>query len=108
MSTVSLAWLYLIVSGLLDVAWAYSIKKTIGFQHLGWNLISLLLLAAFVYLLSKALTLLPLSAAYAVWTAIGIIGSVLVGVVLFHEHLSIARLVFLALVLIGIIGIRLT
>ncbi len=108
MSSISLAWLYLLISGLLDVAWAYSIKKTAGFQHLGWNAISLLLLAAFVFLLGRALTVLPLAAAYAVWTAMGVIGSVLVGVFLFHEHLSMARLVFLTLVLTGIIGIRLT
>ncbi len=98
----------MLVSGLLDVAWAYSMKKTTGFQHLGWNSISLLSLAAFVFLLGRALTVLSLGAAYAVWTTIGVIGSVPVGVMFFHEHLSVARLMFLGFVVTGIIGIRLT
>ena len=69
--TPSLAWVYLVASGLIDVAWALSMKKAEGFANPLWSAISLLLLAMFVYLLTKSLQILPVGTAYAVWTGIG-------------------------------------
>jgi quaternary ammonium compound-resistance protein SugE len=100
-------WMLLVLSGILDVAWAAVTKKADGFAHLGWGMLSLALLGAFVLTLGKALSVLPLGMAYAVWTGIGAIGSVLVGWLLFHEPLSQQRILFIVIVLVGIVGLNL-
>lgn len=103
-----LAWCLLIVSGLLDVAWAVSMKFSGGYTRPGWSLTSLAALAAFVWLLGRALQVLPLGNAYAVWTGVGAVGSVLMGVWLFGEAITAARLGFIALIAVGIVGLKLT
>jgi quaternary ammonium compound-resistance protein SugE len=106
--TPTLAWTYLVASGLIDVAWALSMKKAEGFTNPLWSAISVLLLAMFVYLLTKALQVLPVGTAYAVWTGIGAVGSVMAGIVLFAEPASAMRLLFIAIVAAGIIGLKVT
>jgi quaternary ammonium compound-resistance protein SugE len=106
MST-SLAWLALITAGLLDVAWAISMKYAEGYTRLGWSLVSLALLAAFVFLLGRALQILQVGTAYAVWTGIGAVGTLLMGVLLFGETLSPVKIGGIALVLIGIVALKL-
>jgi quaternary ammonium compound-resistance protein SugE len=101
-----MAWIALIVSGLIDVAWALAMKKANGFANPLWSAISLGLLAAFVYLLTKALQVLPVGTAYAVWTGIGAAGTVLAGILLFAEPASPLRLLFLATVVAGIVGLK--
>ena len=103
-----LAWCLLIVSGLLDVAWAVSMKFSDGYTRPAWSLASLVALAAFVWLLGRALQVLPLGNAYAVWTGVGAVGSVLMGVWLFGEAITAARLGFIALIAVGIVGLKLT
>lgn len=103
-----LAWCLLIVSGLLDVAWAVSMKFSDGYTWPAWSLASLAALAAFVWLLGRALQVLPLGNAYAVWTGVGAVGSVLMGVWLFGEAITMARLGFIALIAVGIVGLKLT
>ncbi|HWK65121.1 MAG TPA: multidrug efflux SMR transporter [Rhizobiaceae bacterium] len=105
--TSPLAWLLLIAAGLLDVAWAVSMKYAEGYTRLGWSLASILLLGAFVYLLGRALEAIPLGTAYAVWTGIGAAGTVLAGVILFGEALSGLRLAGVAVVLAGIVMLKL-
>jgi quaternary ammonium compound-resistance protein SugE len=100
------AWLVLILSGLLDVAWAVSMKFTQGYTRPGWTALSLVLLAAFVFLLGKVLTVLPVGSAYAVWTGIGALGTVLIGVMLFGESLSAFRVSGAALVVAGIVALK--
>jgi quaternary ammonium compound-resistance protein SugE len=102
-----IAWLALVAAGLLDVGWAISMKYADGYTRLGWSLISLALLAAFVFLLGRALQALPVGTAYAVWTGIGAVGTVLMGVILFGETLNPVRLGGIALVLIGIVALKL-
>ncbi|MDB5516880.1 MAG: Quaternary ammonium compoundresistance protein SugE [Tardiphaga sp.] len=106
MST-SLAWLALITAGLLDVAWAISMKYAEGYTRLGWSLVSLALLAAFVFLLGRALQILQVGTAYAVWTGIGAVGTLLMGVVLFGETLNLMKISGIALVLTGIVALKL-
>ena len=103
----SLAWVLLIVSGLLDVAWAISMKYSEGYTRPGWSLLSLALLAAFIYLLGRTLEVLPVGTAYAIWTGIGAIGTALLGIILFDEAMSAARLASIALVVAGIAGLKL-
>lgn len=102
-----LAWTLLVVAGVLDVAWAVSMKYAEGYTRLGWSIASVLLLAAFVYLLGKVLEALPVGTAYAVWTGIGAAGTVIMGVVLFGEQLTPLRLGGIAAVLAGIAMLKL-
>lgn len=102
-----LAWLLLIVSGLLDVAWAISMKYAEGYTRPGWAIASLVLLAAFVYLLGRVLEVLPVGTAYAVWTGIGAAGTVLLGILLFGESVNLLRLGGVVLIVAGIVTLKL-
>jgi quaternary ammonium compound-resistance protein SugE len=104
----TVAWTLLILSGLLDVAWAMSVKMADGYSRLSWSILSFILLATFIYALGKALQVLPLGTAYAVWTGIGAIGSIVVGIVIFREPATFIRLFWIAVTLGGIVGLKLT
>ncbi|RZN02099.1 hypothetical protein CWO91_32745 [Bradyrhizobium genosp. SA-3] len=103
----SMAWLMLVIAGALDVGWAISMKYAQGYTRAGWSLASLVLLAAFVFLLGRALKVLEVGVAYSVWTGIGAAGTFLLGVVLFGETLSAVKLAGIALVLAGIVALKL-
>ncbi|MDR2310647.1 MAG: multidrug efflux SMR transporter [Brucellaceae bacterium] len=104
----TIAWTLLIVSGLLDVAWAICVKMADGYSRLSWSILSFILLATFIYALGKALQVLPLGTAYAVWTGIGAIGSIVVGIVVFREPATFVRLFWISVTLSGIVGLKLT
>lgn len=103
----SVAWIALVVAGLLDVGWAISMKYAEGYTRLSWTLVSLLLLAAFVFLLGRALQVLGVGVAYTVWTGIGAAGTLAMGVLLFNEALNPMKVAGIALVLIGIAALKL-
>ncbi|KRP92414.1 hypothetical protein AOQ72_30075 [Bradyrhizobium yuanmingense] len=103
----SVAWLMLVIAGLLDVGWAITMKYAEGYTRVGWSIASLVLLAAFVFLLGRALKVLEVGVAYSVWTGIGAAGTFLMGVVLFGETLSAMKLAGIALVLTGIVALKL-
>ncbi|WP_076860067.1 DMT family transporter [Bradyrhizobium mercantei] len=102
----SIAWIALVVAGLLDVGWAVSMKYAEGYTRLGWTLVSLLLLAAFVFLLGRALQVLGVGVAYTVWTGIGAVGTLTMGVLLFNEALNPMKVAGIALVLVGIAALK--
>lgn len=95
--TTTWGWIYLIASGLIDVAWALAMKKAQGFSEPAWTAVSLMLLVTFVVLLAKALQVLPIGIAYAVWTGIGAAGTVCIGILFFNETVSAVRLIFIAI-----------
>ncbi|GLR92584.1 QacE family quaternary ammonium compound efflux SMR transporter [Bradyrhizobium liaoningense] len=97
----------LMLAGLLDVGWAIAMKNAEGYTRPGWSIASLVLLAAFVFLLGRALKVLEVGVAYSVWTGIGAAGTFLMGVVLFGESLSAMKLAGIALVLMGIVALKL-
>jgi len=101
-----LAWIVLVTAGLLDVGWAISMKYAEGYTRLGWSIVSLLLLAAFVYLLGRALQVLEIGVAYTVWTGIGAVGTLTMGVLLFGEALNPMKIAGIVLVLIGIAALK--
>ncbi len=103
----TVAWTLLLVAGLLDVAWAISMKYAEGYTRPGWSIVSILLLGAFVYLLGRVLEALPVGTAYAVWTGIGAAGTVIAGMVLFAEPLGLLRIGGVVVVLIGIAMLKL-
>jgi len=107
MSTTS-AWVLLILSGLVDIAWAASVKMSAGYTRPGWAVASLFLLLVFVYALGRALEVLPIGTAYVVWTGIGAVGTVVVGIVVFGEPAASMRLLWIAITLMGIIGLKMT
>jgi quaternary ammonium compound-resistance protein SugE len=101
------AWLLLLVAGLLDVGWATSMKHAEGYMRLGGSILSLRLLAAFVFLLGRALQALEVGVAYTVWTGIGAVGTLVMGVVLFAEALSGMKVAGIILVMMAITVLRL-
>ena len=100
-------WLILLVAGLLEVGWAVGLKYTEGFTRLWPSLATFVALIASVLLLALAVRHLPLGTAYAVWTGIGTVGTVIVGIAVFGESASALRLLCLAAIVGGIIGLKL-
>lgn len=107
MSSLS-AWMILFIAGLFEVCWAIGLKYTHGFTKLVPSLFTLICLAISMILLSKSAQVLPIGTAYGVWVGIGALGAAVFGIVLFHEPLSFLRIFFLALLLISIIGLKVT
>lgn len=103
----TVAWLILGVAGVLDVGWAISMKYAEGYTRPGWSIASLGLLAAFVFLLGRALKVLEVGVAYSVWTGIGAAGTFVMGFVLFGEALSAMKVAGIVLVLMGIAALKL-
>ena len=100
-----MAWIELVIAGGLEVFWSTFMKLSEGFTK--WWPTVLGMLASFFFL-SRAVHTLPMGTAYAVWTGIGALGAVLVGILLFREPVTAPRLLFMALLLIGIIGLKIT
>ncbi len=103
----NLAWGLLLLAGVLDVLWAGSMKLADGLARPGWTAIPLALLAALVLSLGRALKVLPVGTAYAVWTGVGAVGTVLLGIAFFGEGAGLARLGCIALVVTGVVGLKL-
>ena len=103
-----MAWGILIAAGGLEVFWATFLKLSEGFTKPLYTVLTFAGMAASFLLLARATRTLPLGTAYAVWTGIGALGALIVGVLLFRESLTPARLLFAALLLIGISGLKAT
>lgn len=101
-----MAWIYLIAAGILEICWAIGLKYTDGFSRLWPSVFTLTTLAGSMYLLAKAAQTLPIGTAYAIWVGIGALGAAILGIILFNESASPLRLMFLALLLISIIGLK--
>ena len=101
-----MAWVLLLLAGLFEVAWAVGLKYTDGFTRLLPSAATIAAMVISVGLLALAVKTLPLSTAYAIWTGIGAVGAVILGIVLFQESASPARLACLALIIVGIIGLK--
>jgi quaternary ammonium compound-resistance protein SugE len=102
------AWIYLVVAGLLEMAWATGIKYSQGFTRLGPTLLTLLALTGSMWLLALSARTLPIGTAYAVWVGIGALGTAVMGALLFGEPVSLARGVCLVMLLVSILGLKVT
>ena len=100
-------WLTLILAGLLETVWAVGLKYSEGFTRLWPSVMTIIAMIGSFYLLAQAVKSLPLGTAYAVWTGIGTIGAVIYGVLFFNEPASAMRLGCIALILGGIMGLKL-
>lgn len=103
-----MAWIVLLVAGLLEVGWAIGLKYTEGFTKLWPSVGTVISMVLSIVLLGWAMRSLPVGTAYAVWTGIGAVGTVILGIVLFHEPANAARLVCVGLIVAGILGLKLT
>ena len=97
----------LFFAGILEAGWAIGLKYTEGFTRVWPSAATLVLMGGSIYLLSRSLTGLPLGTAYAVWTGIGAVGTVIAGLVLFDESRSALRLLCILLIVAGIVGLKL-
>jgi quaternary ammonium compound-resistance protein SugE len=103
-----MAWFLLLIAGLLETGWAIGLKYTEGFTRPIPSLLTILAIAASMFLLAHAARTLPIGTAYAVWVGIGAAGAVILGIVLLGEPVNAGRLFFLALLLVSIVGLKLT
>ncbi len=102
-----MAWVVLVIAGVLEIVWAVGLKYTEGFTRPWPTVVTGVALVASMVLLGLAVRSLPLGTAYAVWTGIGTVGTAVLGIVLFREPATAMRLACIGLILAGIIGLRL-
>jgi quaternary ammonium compound-resistance protein SugE len=100
-------WIVLVIAGLFETGWAVGLKYTEGFTRLGPSILTVISMIVSLGLLGLAMRDLPLGTAYAVWTGIGTIGTVIFGIVVFGESADLARLVSIGLIGAGIVGLKL-
>ena len=103
-----MAWIYLMIAGLLEVGWAVGLEYTQGFTKLWPSVLTVIGMIASMFLLALAVQRIPLGTAYATWTGIGAVGTALLGIVLFGESAAPARLFFIGMTVASIAGLKLT
>lgn len=102
-----MTWVILILAGLLEVGWAIGLKYTEGFTRLWPSLGTIAAMIVSLGLLGLALKALPVGTAYAVWVGVGAVGTIIFGIVLFDEPASAVRLISVAFIIVGIVGLKL-
>lgn len=103
-----MSWLILFLAGLLEIAWAIGLKYSEGYTRLWPSVFTTVAMILSVVLLALAMRSLPLGTAYAVWSGIGAIGTVIAGIYLFAESVDLLRLTSIGLIVVGIVGLKLT
>jgi quaternary ammonium compound-resistance protein SugE len=101
-------WLFLILAGLFEVVWAIGLKYSEGFSKLVPSAVTVAGMVISFSFLSLSLKAIPIGTAYAVWTGIGALGTVIVGMIVFGEPSDLTRIAFLLCIIVGIIGLKLT
>ena len=103
-----MAWVLLLVAGLLEMVWAFSMKRSEGFTRGGPAVVTIVTMLASVGLLSAALRTLPLGTAYPVWTGTGAVGAFLMGALILHEPLTAGRITAVVLIVAGLVLMKLS
>jgi quaternary ammonium compound-resistance protein SugE len=101
-----MVWIILLFAGLMEIGWAVGLKYTDNFSRLLPSVLTLGAMAISVWLLSLAMKTLPVGTAYAIWTGIGAVGTVIAGILLFNEPATLARLICIGLIIAGIAGLK--
>ena len=101
-----MGWYILFIAGLFEIAWAVGLKYSAGFTKLWPSIFTITSMILSMGLLSISVKSLPVGTAYAVWTGIGAVGTAILGIYLFNESREIARLIFIFLIVVGIIGLK--
>jgi quaternary ammonium compound-resistance protein SugE len=102
-----MAWILLFAAGVLEIGWAIGLKYTEGFTRLAPSVATVAAMVVSMVLLGLAVRTLPVGTAYAVWTGIGTVGTVLLGIVLLGEPVDVLRLTFIGLIVAGVVGLKL-
>lgn len=103
-----MSWGILVLAGIFEIFWAVGLKYTDGFTKLIPSLFTIIAMLVSFWLLSFSLKTLPLGTAYAVWVGIGTIGTVIAGIMLFGDSINIIRIISIAFIILGIIGLKIT
>lgn len=103
-----MSWLILVIAGLLETGWAIGLKYTEGFTRLWPSVWTVAAMIVSFWLLALAMKALPVGTAYGVWVGIGAVGTVILGIVLFNEPVNPMRLISVGLIILGIIGLKLS
>ncbi|HKM13814.1 MAG TPA: multidrug efflux SMR transporter [Candidatus Methanomethylophilaceae archaeon] len=101
-----IAILWLIIGGLLEPFWVISLKKSESFKRIGWALVTIFFMIASPYFLSLAMLSIPLGTAYAVWTGIGAIGTLIAGFLVYNEKVQRIQIFFVFVILAGVVGLQ--
>jgi quaternary ammonium compound-resistance protein SugE len=102
-----MAWLFIFIAGLLEIAWAIGLKYSDGFTKPLATVLTIILMILSFVVLAQGIRTIPVGTGYAVWTGIGAAGTAILGVILFNEPLTAARVGCLAMVIAGIVGLKL-
>lgn len=101
-------WIYLVTAGFFEVSWAIELKYSQGFTKILPSILTVIGMISSFYFLSLSLKSLPLGNAYAIWTGIGTVGTVVLGVILFKEPINVMRMICIVFIVFGIVGLKLT
>jgi quaternary ammonium compound-resistance protein SugE len=102
-----MSWFYLVIAGLLEIVWAIGLKYTESFTRVLPSVVTIAAMVGSVWFLAIALRTIPVGTGYAVWTGIGAVGTAILGIVLFAEPATIARLFCIGVIVAGIFGLKL-
>ncbi|MCG5514039.1 quaternary ammonium compound efflux SMR transporter SugE [Ectothiorhodospira shaposhnikovii] len=102
-----MAWLALIIAGLLEVVWAIGLKASEGFTRLWPSVVTLTAMSASFWLLAQAMKTIPVGTAYAIWVGIGVVGTFILGILYYGETLSLLRVLSVLLIVAGLVGLKL-
>ncbi|CAM2361927.1 DMT family transporter [Listeria seeligeri] len=101
-------WIFLFVAGLCEMVFVVMLKLSDGFKRFGYAALTVLFMSASFFLLSLALKTIPIGTGYAIWTGIGAVGSVTLGMIVFKERKSAGKMLFITMIIAGVIGLKLT
>ncbi|MDB5553637.1 MAG: sugE [Rhizobium sp.] len=100
-------WILLLIAGLFEIGWVYALKQSDNFANLKFAFLAVLLLAISMACLSLSLRTIPVGTAYAIWTGIGAVGAATLGIMAFGDPATAMRLICIALIVIGVVGLKL-
>lgn len=103
-----MAWLFLAIAGVFEVVWAIALKFSNGFTRLVPSIVTILGMIVSFYFLAVATKTLPIGTAYAAWTGIGAVGAIIIGTLFLDEPISLLRILFMVLILVGVLGLKFT
>ncbi len=103
-----MSWIYLIIAGILEAAWAVGLKYTEGFTRLWPSVLVASAISASMFFLALAVRTIPIGTGYAVWVSIEVLGAVLAGPIMFNQPLRLVQVMFLALLVVSIVGLKVT
>lgn len=103
-----MAWIFLVIAGVFEVVWAISLKFSQGFTRLVPSVVTVAGMLVSFYFLAVATKTLPIGTAYAAWTGIGAVGAIIIGTLFLNEPLSLLRIMFMVLILVGVLGLKFT